>query len=208
MQTYDVIVIGGGQSALSVGYYLRRAGLSYLMLDKETAAGGSWQHYWQSLRLFSPATFSSLPGTLMPGGADYYPSREDTLEYLRNYEEKYQLPIQRNTSVENVEKKEDLFHLTTNQGTYRAKAVVSATGSFARPFVPEIKGLEKFGGKILHSSAYYSAEPFTDQEVLVVGEGNSGAQILAEVSEVAQTTWITSKEAFFQKIDRYIMGRR
>lgn len=197
MESYDVIVIGGGQSALAVGYYLRRSNLKYLILDKEEKPGGSWQHYWHSLRLFSPASFSSLPGTLMPGGADYYPSREDTLAYLRKYEEKYQLQIQRATEVESVEKKDGFFQLHTSKGNYRAKAMVSATGSFAKPFIPEIKGIVRFDGEILHSAAYRSPEVFKDQQVLIVGEGNSGAQILAEVSRYAQTTWITSKEPSF-----------
>lgn len=197
MENYEVIVIGGGQSALAVGYYLRRSGLKYLILDKAEKAGGSWQHYWHSLRLFSPASFSSLPGTLMPGGSDYYPSREDTLNYLRTYEEKYQLTIQRSTQVERVRKEGDVFRLETNQGIFRAKALVSATGSFAKPFIPEIKGMEHFTGEILHSADYRSPEAFKNQQVIIVGEGNSGAQILAEVSRHAQTTWLTSKEPSF-----------
>jgi len=197
MKIYDVIVIGGGQSGLAVGYHLRRTDLTYLILDKEAEAGGSWQHYWQSLRLFSPATFSSLPGTLMPGGADYYPSREDTLTYLRKYEEKYQLPIQRATHVESVKKGEGFFLLTTSQGTFRAKTVVSATGSFAKPFIPRIVGMNAFEGEILHAAAYQSPEPFRNRQLVIVGEGNSGAQILADVSQYASTNWVTAKPPSF-----------
>ncbi|MDF9797817.1 putative flavoprotein involved in K+ transport [Catalinimonas alkaloidigena] len=197
MEIYDVIIIGGGQSALAVGYYLRRTDFRYLILDKEEKSGGSWQHYWQSLRLFSPATYSSLPGTIMPGGADYYPSREDTLDYLRMYEEKYQLAVQRPTYVERVEKVKGLYQLKTNQGEFRTKVVVSATGSFTKPFIPQVQGMENFEGDILHSAAYRSPEPFKDQRVIIVGEGNSGAQILAEVSQHAQTSWLTSIEPSF-----------
>lgn len=197
MEIYDVIIIGGGQSALAVGYYLRRTDLKYLILDKEEKPGGSWQHYWESLWLFSPATFSSLPGTIMPGGADYYPSREDTLDYLRKYEEKYQLAVQRPTHVEKVEKVKSLFQLKTNQGVFQTKVVVSATGSFTKPFIPQIQGMDDFEGEILHSAAYRSAEPFKNQQVIIVGEGNSGAQILAEVSQLAQTSWLTSKKPSF-----------
>ena len=80
--TKDVIVIGGGQSALAVGYYLRKTNLDYLILDQQEQAGGNWPHYWESLRLFSPAQWSSLPGVLMPGGADYYPGRVRKLDRL------------------------------------------------------------------------------------------------------------------------------
>ena len=126
----DVIVIGGGQSALAVGYYLRKTGLDYIILDKQKKAGGSWPHYWESLRLFSPAQWSSLPGVLMPGGSDYYPSRDETIHYLAQYENRYRLPILRPVKVEEVRKENDLFVLTTSQGEYRSRAVISATGFF------------------------------------------------------------------------------
>lgn len=196
-EIYDVIVIGGGQSGLALGYHLRKTDLKYLILDKETQAGGSWQHYWQSLRLFSPASFSSLPGTLMPGGADYYPSRDEALEYLRMYEKMYKLKVQRPVHVEKVVRKRGLYHIVTKQATYFGKAVVSATGSFAKPFIPEISGMKHFGGKILHSAAYQHPEPFTGKEIIIVGEGNSGAQILAEVSQYAHTSWLTEKAPSF-----------
>ncbi|WPP48026.1 ArsO family NAD(P)H-dependent flavin-containing monooxygenase [Catalinimonas niigatensis] len=196
-ETYDVIVVGGGQSGLAVGYHLRKTDLKYLILDRETLSGGSWQHYWQSLRLFSPASFSSLPGTLMLGGADYYPSRDETLEYLRMYEKKYKLNVQRSVTVEAVARERNLYRLVTNQGTFWSKTVVSATGSFAKPFIPEISGMENFEGEILHSAAYQKPAPFKDKQVVIVGEGNSGAQILAEVSQYARTTWLTAKAPSF-----------
>jgi len=201
----DVIVIGGGQSALALGYYLRKTKLDYLILDQQVQAGGSWPHYWESLRLFSPAQWSSLPGVLMPGGSNYYPSRDDTIRYLANYEDRYQLPIQRPVTVFEVVKNRDHFVLSTSVGEYRAPVVISATGSFQKPYVPTIPGREDFPGMILHSAQYQTSEPFRGQRVLVVGEGNSGAQILAEVSQVAHTTWVTLKEPQFLPDD--ISGR-
>jgi putative flavoprotein involved in K+ transport len=191
--TYDVIVIGGGQSALALGYYLRKTKLNYLFLDKEEQPGGSWLHYWDSLQLFSPAQWSSLPGILMPGGVEHYPTRNETLEYLNHYEERYQLPVKRPVEVQQVKQDGERFSLITSAGTYYSKAVISATGSFNKPFVPEISGLENFSGQVIHSSRYRNNKPFNHQQVLVVGEGNSGAQILAEVSKVARTYWATSK---------------
>jgi putative flavoprotein involved in K+ transport len=194
---YDVIVIGGGQSGLAVAYYLNRAGLNYVVLDASDDVGGSWQHYWHSLRLFSPAQWSSLPGVLMTGGPDYYPTRNETIDYLRKYEEKYKFVIQRGVTVIDVKKTGGLFDAFTSKGTYQSKAVVSATGSFANPWMPELPGRDKFTGKVFHSSGYKRPDPFKSQQVAIVGEGNSGAQILAEVSKVAQTFWVTSKPPKF-----------
>ena len=201
----DVVIIGGGQSALAIGYYLRKTDLDYLILDQQAQAGGSWPHYWESLRLFSPAQWSSLPGVLMPGGSDYYPSRDDTIRYLQSYEARYQLPIERPVTVKKVRREKDEFILTASQGEYRSRAVISATGSFPKPYLPVFPGQASFQGTILHSADYRTSEPFRGRTVLVVGEGNSGAQILAEVSQVADTTWVTLNEPEFLPDD--VSGR-
>ena len=203
--TKDVIVVGGGQSALALGYYLRKTQLNYLILDQQTQAGGSWPHYWKSLRLFSPAQWSSLPGVLMPGGSDDYPSRDDTVRYLEAYEARYQLPIERPVTVKAIRRKDDEFIVTTSQGEYRSRAIISATGSFQKPYIPDLPGRADFQGTIRHSAQYRTPNPFRGQRVLVVGEGNSGAQILAEVSRVARTTWVTLNEPQFLPDD--VSGR-
>lgn len=95
----DAIIIGAGQSGLALSYYLRRTGLSFVLLDAEVDGGGSWQHHWPSLRLFSPAQWSSLPGVMMSGGPDYYPLRDEAIQYLRNYEQKYKPPVERPVTV-------------------------------------------------------------------------------------------------------------
>jgi len=194
---FDVIVIGGGQSGLAVGYYLRRTNLSFIILDKSEQPGGAWQHHWKSLRLFSPAQWSSLPGVIMAGGGNYYPTREETIQYLEEYEQKYQLPVKRPIDVKSITKIEQDFHLQTSHGLYKAKVVVSACGSFDNPFIPQVTGIENFQGKVLHSSQYVTPDEFKDKRVAIVGEGNSGAQILAEVSSVTETIWITQKEPRF-----------
>lgn len=193
----DVVVIGGGQSGLAVGYYLRRAGLSYIILDNQHEPGGAWLHAWQSLRLFSPAQWSSLPGMLMTGGSDYYPSRDVTVEYLKLYETKYNLAVKRPVNVIRVFKQDYEFKIETSDGVYNTRAVVSATGSFSNPYIPPIEGRDAFRGQILHSSQYTAPGIFAGKRVAIVGEGNSGAQILAEVSRITGTLWITLKEPRF-----------
>jgi len=205
MNRYDVIVVGGGQSGLAVGYYLRRSGLSFLILDKEDSSGGSWQHHWKSLRLFSPAQWSSLPGVIMNGGADYYPSLEETISYLTAYESKYGFPIKRPVDVHRVAKDTNGFKIETSEGVFYSTALVSATGSFYNPYIPKIAGLDKFTGTVIHSSSYKSPETFIGKTVAIVGEGNSGAQILAEVSKLTDTIWITQRMPRF--LPDHIDGR-
>lgn len=197
MNKFDVIVIGGGQSGLAMGYYLRRTGLSYIILDSQSDAGGAWLHTWKSLRLFSPAQWSSLPGMIMTGGSDYYPTRDETIEYLKHYETKYNLPIKRNTRVLDVVKARNEFLLQTTGGTYTSRAIVSTTGTFNNPYIPNFSGADIFKGLLLHSSQYQAPEIFEGKRVAIVGEGNSGAQILAEVSKVTATIWITQQEPRF-----------
>lgn len=196
-EVYDVIVIGGGQSALAAGYFLRRSELNYLLLDSSPQTGGAWQYSWDSLHLFSPAQWSSLPGVLMRGGQQYYPTRAEIIAYLQDYENRYKLPVVRGVTVTEVNKNGLLFYLQTNAGVYTAKTVISATGTYAKPYIPSFTGSAAFKGVMLHSAEYRRPEPFAGKRTAIIGEGNSGAQILAEVSKVADTIWITQKDPSF-----------
>src|ERR1700686_4888465 len=102
----DVVLVGGGQSALAVAYFLRRAGIGYVVLDDQPAPGGAWQHTWDSLHLFSPAQWSSLPGWLMPATAEIYPSRDHVIRYLTEYEKRYEIPVRRPVEVTSVSRRE------------------------------------------------------------------------------------------------------
>lgn len=201
----DVVVIGAGQAGLAVGYHLKRhqrdAAFSFVILDDQPRPGGAWRHGWDSLRLFSPAEWSSLPGWPLPrsqaerypgGDAPEYPSRDDVVAYLAAYEARYELPVERAVQVHTVrEGSDDRLLVETDRGSLGARAVVNATGTWARPFIPEVRGRKGFGGGQIHSAHYRTPAPLAGQRVLVVGGGNSGAQIAAEVSRVARTTWVT-----------------
>lgn len=194
---YDVAVIGGGQAALGVGFFMRRTDLSYVILDAQERAGGAWLGAWDSLRLFSPAQWSSLPGWLFPGRPGRYPTRDEVIDYLARYEERYKLPVVRPVKVSAVKKAERRLVLETSEGETAARAVVSATGSWQNPFIPDYPGRDIFEGVEIHSAHYRSPERFAGQTVLVVGEGNSGAQIMAEVSLFADALWVTLEEPRF-----------
>ncbi|HEY0657347.1 MAG TPA: NAD(P)-binding domain-containing protein, partial [Pyrinomonadaceae bacterium] len=163
---FDVAVIGGGQAGLSIGFYLRRTGFSYVILDAQEKSGGAWLRAWNSLHLFSPARWSSLPGWLFPGNPERYPSRDEVIDYLVQYENRYQLPVLRPVKVNTVSRNNKDFVLDTTAGDITARAIVSANGTWQNPFVPFYPGQDKFEGLQIHSAFYQSPEQFAGQNVL------------------------------------------
>ena len=157
---------------------------------------------WPSLRLFSPAEYSSLPGWLMPRPVgEGFPPATHVVEYLTRYEHRYELPVHHGVRATEVCRLDDdpdgRLLVQTTAGTWTARAVVSATGTGGRPFVPRYPGMEAFTGRQLHSAQYTGPADFTGQRVVIVGGGNTGAQLLAELSQVAQTTWVTLRPPKF-----------
>jgi len=131
---------------LACAYFLRRKETDYVILDEQTESSGAWLHAWDLLTLFSPSEYSSLPGWLMPKTENYFPTRNEVIAYLRQYETRYQVPIQRNIKVENVKKEGNEFILQTSHGIYKSKAIISATGTWSKPFIPLIKNSDIFLG--------------------------------------------------------------
>ncbi|MCT4622438.1 MAG: ArsO family NAD(P)H-dependent flavin-containing monooxygenase [Schleiferiaceae bacterium] len=210
MKIYDTIVIGGGQAGLSTAFYLRRKKLDFLVLDENEKPGGAWLHTWDSLRLFSPTEYSSLHGWAMPKSEEEYPTKSEFIAYLEAYEKRYDFPVKRNSQVLRIEKEGPTFKITTNNETFITKTIVSATGTAKNPFIPNYPQSEIFNGKQVHSVDYQSPKDFENQKVLVVGGGNSGAQILAELSLIAHTQWVTLEEPDFlpEDIDgRYLFNQ-
>ncbi|MEV5343069.1 FAD-dependent oxidoreductase, partial [Streptomyces sp. NPDC052676] len=199
-QRVDVVVVGGGQAGLAAGYHLRRRGLDFTVLDADPAPGGAWQHMWDSLHLFSPAAHSSLPGRLMPAQpGETYPDADHVVDYLTDYEKRYDLPVRHGTRVEAVHRDGDRLLVEADSGTWRARAVISATGTWSRPFVPAVPGREIFSGRQLHTVHYRRPADFAGQRVIVVGGGNSGAQIAADLASTGdvEVTWATPRPPRF-----------
>lgn len=191
-EVLDVAVVGAGQAGLAVGYHLRRTGLSFALLDEQEAPGGAWRHVWPSLRLFSPAAYSSLPGHPMPDTAGAAPDAAHVVDYLSRYEERYGLPVRRPVRVRAVHRDGAGFRLVTDDGELRARAVVSATGTWSQPFRPALPGQREYRGEQVHSAHYEGPARYRGRRVLVVGGANSGAQIAAELAEVCELTWCTN----------------
>ncbi|MET9377366.1 ArsO family NAD(P)H-dependent flavin-containing monooxygenase [Streptomyces sp. NPDC002992] len=191
----DAVVIGGGQAGLAAGYHLRRLGLDFVVLDAQPTPGGAWQHTWDSLHLFSPAAYSSLPGRLMPPQPGRtYPDAAHVVTYLTDYEQRYDLPVVRPVRVEAVHRDGDHLRVEADSGTWRARTVVSATGTWWRPFVPAVPGRAEFTGDQLHTVDHRGPAGLAGRKVVVVGGGNSGAQIAAGLAYDTQLTWVTLRE--------------
>ncbi|MEU3228047.1 ArsO family NAD(P)H-dependent flavin-containing monooxygenase [Streptomyces sp. NPDC006976] len=197
-QRTQVVVIGGGQAGLAAGYHLRRLGVDFVILDAQSTPGGAWQHTWDSLHLFSPAAYSSLPGRPMPVQAGQtYPDAGHVVGYLAEYERRYGLPVHRPVRVTGVHRDGEFLRVETDSGTWHGRAVISATGTWWRPFLPAVPGRADFRGRQLHTVEYRSPRDFAGQRVVVVGGGNSGAQIAADLAYETELTWVTQRPPRF-----------
>ena len=179
----DVVVVGAGQAGLAIGHYLARSGLSFVLLEAGAEVGQSWRNRWDSLRLFSPAQFDSLPGMAFPAPVDSHPSKDDVADYLASYAERFDLPVRLNSPVLRTRREQDgTFVVTTPAGELRARQVVVATGPFQSPRVPAAASQLDPHVQQLHSADYRNPGQLSGGRVLVVGAANSGLQIAQELA--------------------------
>lgn len=189
MENFDVVIVGGGQSGLVAAHALRQRGLRPVVLEANEQAAGSWPRYYDSLTLFSPARYSSLPGMPFGGDPDRYPRRDEVVAYLLRYADQLDAEIRTGQRVTAVRRDGEGFILHLDGGRrLGGRAVVAATGSFGRPYRPDLTGLDSFTGRLLHVADYRFPEPFAGQRVIVVGAGNSAVQVAAELATCARVT--------------------
>lgn len=189
MEQLDVVVIGGGQSGLAAAGALVREGLRPVVLEASDRPVGSWPRYYDSLTLFSPARFSSLPGLPFGGDGDRYPRRDEVVDYLSRYADRLGVEVRTRTRVVGVERDGDGFRVTTADGrSVGAAGVVAATGAFGNPLLPALPGQESFSGDVVHAADYRGPEPYAGKRIVVVGAGNTAVQVGCELAEVAEVT--------------------
>jgi putative flavoprotein involved in K+ transport len=185
----DTVVVGGGQAALALGYYLAQQHRDFVILDAHTRIGDAWRLRWDSLRLFTPAKFDNLPGMRFPGDRLSFPTKDQHADYLEAYAARFGLPVHTGVTVEAVRREEDGFLVSAGSRRWWAANVVLATGGSQRPRLPELAASIAPEVLQLHSSRYRNPAQLRPGNVLVVGVGNSGAEIALEVSRT-HPTWL------------------
>ena len=178
----DVLVIGGGQAGLAMGYHLAQSGRSFQIVDAGAQIGHTWQARWDSLQLFTSSRYDNLPGLPFPAARGTYPGKDDVARYLQAYAAKHSLPVRLTTSVTSLTRGDDTYVAKAGGEVLEARQVVVATGPFQVPFIPAIADALDPGVHQIHSAHYRRPETLPAGKVLVVGAANSGCQIAQELS--------------------------
>jgi putative flavoprotein involved in K+ transport len=190
----DTVVVGGGQGGLAVGYFLARQGRDFVILDAARRTGDAWRNRWDSLRLFTPARRSALPGLRFPAPGGYFPTKNEIAEYLESYALHFQLPVRLDTRVDSLTRCHEGYALNAAGERFVASRVVVATGPFQQPSIPGLARQLDPTLIQLHSSEYRNPRQLPDGDVLVVGAGNSGAEIAVELAADGRRVWLSGRD--------------
>jgi len=188
------LVIGGGQAGLAVGYHLAQRKLPFLILDASRRVGDAWRNRWDSLRLFTPARFSGLPGLPFPAQGNAFPTKQQMADYLESYAQRFRLPVQNNTRVDRLSHEGGRFVATTSGQTFEADHVVVAMANYQKPRTPGFASQLDPDILQLHSHEYRKPTQLQEGGVLIVGAGNSAADIAIEVVRT-HPTWMSGAES-------------
>jgi putative flavoprotein involved in K+ transport len=193
-QTLDILIIGAGQAGLALGYHLKQTPLRFQLVESHRRIGDSWRKRYDSLVLFTPRTYSALPGLSMPGDPEGYPTKDDMADYLESYASHFALPMLVDTLIWKLERTDEGFRTTTGTGeTIDARAVVLATGAFQTPAVPPVARQLAADVVQLSPKSYTSPGQIPAGPVLVVGDGASGRQIARELVATHQVLLATGR---------------
>jgi len=190
---FHTIVIGGGQAGLAAAYYLSRLGVDFVVLEAQARLGEPWRKRWDSLRLFTPSKFNGLPGMQFPRADFYFPTKDEVGQYIQDYAERFHLPIRLNAAVNSLSQSDGHYCVTAGPNSFLAKNVIVATGAYQQPVIPTFAQELNPGIVQLHSSEYRNPEQVPDGNVLVVGAGNSGAEIAVELAASGRKVWLSGR---------------
>jgi putative flavoprotein involved in K+ transport len=183
----ETIVIGGGQAGLVTGYYLAQRGIPFRILDANPRIGDAWRNRWDSLRLFSLARYSALPGMKFPGPGDAFPTKQQMADYLESYAERFKLPVESGVRVDRLTKRDGRFYLQAGDRKFEASQVIVAMANYQVPRIPRFARDLDPEIRQLHSTEYRNPSQLRDGDALVVGLGNSGADIAMEIAKTHRT---------------------
>lgn len=206
VERFEVVVVGAGQAGLSVGYHLARHGLGFTVLSDEARIGDNWRRRWDSLHLFTPARYSGLPGMPFPAPPGHLADKDEVADYFERYAQRFDLPVRLGSRVERLAFDHERFRLsmTGSDAIIEAANVVVATGAFQTPRVPAMAATLSPSIHQLHSSQYQNPFELPEGPVLVVGAGNSGAQIALELSRYRKV-WLSGRDT--GHLPRRVLGR-
>jgi putative flavoprotein involved in K+ transport len=193
-ETFDAIVIGGGQAGLSVGYHLSRAGARFVILDAYQRVGDAWRRRWDSLRLFTPAKFDGLDGMPFPAPGNYFPTKDEMADYLEAYARHFRLPVRGGMRVDRLFKRGDYYVAQVCNREFVARQVVIAMAKYQRAKMPYFAASLSRDIRQLHSADYRNLRQLEPGDVLLVGGGNSGADIALETARGGHRTWLAGRD--------------
>jgi putative flavoprotein involved in K+ transport len=191
---FETVIVGGGQAGLAAGYHLKKRGRPFVILDANERVGDSWRTRWDSLRLFTPAKYDGLPGMRFPARAWSFPTKDEMGDYLEAYAARFGLPVEMGVSVDRISRADDHYVVEAGDSRFESDNVIVASGAHRSPKVPTFAG--ELDPRIvqMHSSEYRNPGQLREGGVLVVGLGNSGAEIAFELSRTHAVT-LAGKEA-------------
>ncbi len=202
-----IAVIGAGQAGLSSAFHLKQLGLApgrdFVVLDQSPQPGGAWQYRWPSLTLSTANRIHDLPGlpfaeTVADTRAVEVAANNAVPQYFDVYERKFGLLVYRPVKVIVVCEREGRLRIETDKGLFSARGIINATGTWDKPYIPEYPGASLFEGTQLHTRDYQTSAAFAGKHVLIVGGGISAIQLLDEISQVTDTTWVTRRPPVFE----------
>ena len=191
-ERHPVVIVGGGQAGLSVGYHLARRGISFVILDAAQRTGDSWRRRWDSLRLFTPAHLDGLDGMPFPAPAGSFPTKNEMADYLETYARRFALPVRHGATVRTLNYADGRYHLQTDGAVYEADQVVVAMANYQKPALPGFASDLDASIVQLHAGDYRNAGQLRQGGVLIVGAGNSGAEIALELAR-SRPVWLAGR---------------